>query len=104
MKPLGGHYNASFLKCASVPGYVLYLEIPKSKDIIKASDGYPYVRKGAQKLRVDTPEALRRLELDKGIISFEDEVVNAPIESITNSLAVINFMLGVIPTGDPQAG
>jgi ATP-dependent DNA helicase RecG len=103
MKPLGGHYQAVFLKCASVPGYVLHLEIPKSKDIIKASDGYPYVRKGAQKLRVDTPEGLRRLQLDKGIISFEDEVVNAQIESVTNSIAVINFMLGVIPTGDPQA-
>jgi ATP-dependent DNA helicase RecG len=103
MKPLGGHYQAIFLKCASVPGYILHLEVPKSKDIIKASDGYPYIRKGAQKLRVDTPEALRRLQLDKGIISFEDEVVNTPTESVTNSIAVINFMLGVIPTGDPQA-
>ena len=33
------------------------------------------VRKGAQNLRVDSPEKKRRLELDKGIVSFEDEVV-----------------------------
>jgi len=103
MKPLGGHYHAVFLKCSTVPGYVLHIETPKSKDIINASDGYPYTRKGAQKLRVDTPEALHRLRLDKGIISFEDDVVNAPLETVTNSVAVIDFMLGVIPTGDPEA-
>ena len=102
MKPLGGHYNASFLKCASVSGYVLHIEIPKSKDIIKATNGQPYVRKGAQKLPVNTPDAVRRLELDKGIISFEDETVNASIESVANSLAIIKFMLDLIPTGDPQ--
>src|ERR1700730_14435388 len=55
MKPLGGHYHAAFLRCVGQPGVVLHLEIPKSKDILKASDGYPYTRKGAQKLRVDTP-------------------------------------------------
>lgn len=103
MKPLGGHFHATFLESALTPGYVMHLEVPKSRDIIKASDGYPYIRKNAQKLRVDSPEALRRLQLDKGIISFEDDVVNATIESVTNSIAVINFMLGVIPTGDPQA-
>ena len=103
MKPLGGHYHGVFLKCSTVPGYVLHIEAPKSKDIIKASDGYPYIRKGAQKLRVDTPEGLHRLRLDKGIISFEDDVVNAPLDSVTNSVTVINFMLGVIPTGDPEA-
>jgi ATP-dependent DNA helicase RecG len=103
MKPLGGHYHAVFLKCSTVPGYVLHIETPKSKDIIKATDGHAYIRKGAQKLRVDTPEALRRLQLDKGIISFEDDVVNAPLDSVSNSVTIINFMLGVIPTGDPEA-
>lgn len=103
MKPLGGHYNASFLKCLSVQGLNLHIEIPKSKDIIKASNGNPYVRKGAQKLPVISLEAMRRLELDKGIISFEDDRVNASIESVTNSVAVIDFMLGVIPSADPEA-
>ena len=84
-------------------GHLLHVEIPKSKDILKASNGHPYIRKGAQKLRVDTPEGLHRLQLDKGIISFEDDVVNTALQSVTNSVAVINFMLGVIPTGDPEA-
>ncbi len=103
MKPLGGHYQAVFLESAVESGYVLHLEIPKSKDIIKASDGCTYTRKGAQKLRVDTPEAIHRLQLDKGIISFEDDVVNVAAESVTNSITVINFIRDVIPTGDPQA-
>lgn len=103
MKPLGGHYEAAFMSCPGFTGHLLHIEIPKSKDILKASDKYPYTRKGAQKLRVDTPEAVHRLRLDKGIISFEDDVVNAPLESVTNSVTVINFMLGIIPTGDPEA-
>src|SRR5271165_4173774 len=103
MKPLAGHYAATFMSCPGFSGYLLHIEIPKSKDILTASDGHPYMRKGAQKLRVDTPEALHRLRLDKGIISFEDDVVNGALESVTNSVTVISFMLGVIPTGDPEA-
>ena len=70
MRPLAGHYAATFMSCPGFSGYVLHVEIPKWRDILKASDGHPYVRKGAQKLRVDTPDALHRLRLDKGIISF----------------------------------
>ena len=103
MRPLAGHYAATFMRCPGFSGHLLHVEIPKSKDILKASNGHPYIRKGAQKLRVDTPEGLHRLQLDKGIISFEDDVVNTALQSVTNSVAVINFMLGVIPTGDPEA-
>ena len=103
MRPLAGHYAATFMSCPGFSGYVLHVEIPKSRDILKASDGHPYVRKGAQKLRVDTPDALHRLRLDKGIISFEDDVVKIALPGVTNSVAIINFMLSVIPTGDPEA-
>lgn len=103
MKPLGGHFTATFLSCEGLPGLVLQLEVPKSKDILYASDGNPYIRKGAQKLRVDTTDALHRLRLDKGIISFEDEVVNTPISDVANSVAILNFMLSVIPTSEPEA-
>lgn len=103
MKPLGGHYEANLLSCPGFSGYVLHIEIPKSKDVLRASDSYPYTRKGAQKLRVDSPEAVHRLRLDKGIVSFEDDVVNAALENVTNSVTVIKFMLGIIPTRDPEA-
>jgi len=102
MEPLGGHYVATFMNCPGFSGDLLHVEIPKSKDILKASDGHAYTRKGAQKLRVETPDALHRLRLDKGIVSFEDDVVNVALDSVTNSVAIINFMLGVIPTGDPE--
>ncbi|MCG5240953.1 ATP-binding protein [Azospirillum doebereinerae] len=103
MKPLGGHYIAEFLRCEGMPGSVLRLEVLKTKDIIKASDGHVYIRKGAQKYRVETSEGLERLKLDKGIISFEDESVNTALENVTNSNTIIGFMLGVIPTGEPES-
>src|SRR5512147_508925 len=34
MRPLGGHYRASFLECDGLAGLVLKLEIPKSRDVI----------------------------------------------------------------------
>ena len=37
---------------------------------------YPNIRRGAQNLPVDTPDALRRLEYNKGISSFEAELTN----------------------------
>jgi ATP-dependent DNA helicase RecG len=73
MSPLGTHYRASFLATDNCSGYVLQLIIFKTKDILYASDGIAYVRRGAQKQAVKGEEALHRLRLDKGIVSFEDE-------------------------------
>jgi ATP-dependent DNA helicase RecG len=53
--------------------------------IHRADDGLPYVRRGAQNLPVNTPEALKRLELIKGIVSFETEPVAGSKEVITES-------------------
>jgi ATP-dependent DNA helicase RecG len=44
------------------PGLVLKASIQKTPDIRKASDGRIYVRRGAQNLPYDDPEAIRRLE------------------------------------------
>ena len=33
----------------------------------------------------------------------KDDVVNIALPGVTNSVAIINFMLSVIPTGDPEA-
>jgi ATP-dependent DNA helicase RecG len=71
--PLGSHYRAEFLTTKEEEGALLHLTIFKSKDILKASNGGVYVRRGAQKQSVRTDEALHRLQLDKGIVSFEDE-------------------------------
>jgi ATP-dependent DNA helicase RecG len=83
-------------------GLVLKASIKKTPDIRRATDGRPYVRRGAQNLPVDDPEALKRLEFTKGIRSFETQPVDAPIASVTNSEAIIEFMLAVVPTAEPE--
>jgi ATP-dependent DNA helicase RecG len=102
MSPLGSHYHAEFLTCKEEKGALLHLTIFKTKEIMKASNGVAYVRRGAQKQSVRTDEALHRLQLDKGIVSFEDETLNIDPASVTNSETVINFMLQVVPTGEPD--
>lgn len=78
MTPLGFNYGATWMNCVSESGYVLQLVIPKTKDILLATDGHPYIRRNAQNLRVTGAEGLQRLRLDKGITSFEDDVVTGP--------------------------
>ena len=73
MAALGNHYRATFLNSPGQPGHVLHLTVLKTRDILKASDGHPYVRRNAQNLRVATDDGLLRLRLDKGIATFEDE-------------------------------
>lgn len=102
MSPLGNHYQAEFLTCKEESGALLHLTIFKSKEILKASSGVAYVRRGAQKQSVRTEDALRRLELDKGIVSFEDDTLNVDPATITNSKTVIGFMLQVVPSGEPE--
>jgi ATP-dependent DNA helicase RecG len=102
MSPLGTHYHASFLRSPNRVGHVLHLVIFKTKDILHASDGMPYVRRGAQKQAVKGDEALRRLRLDKGILSFEDETLTLDPVVITNSATIIDFMLNVVPTAEPD--
>lgn len=99
---LGNHFAAEFLVCGGLPGLVLHLTIPKTKDIIKASDGYPYIRRNAQNFRVDSDDRLHRLRLDKGVVTFEDETLAIPGKVITNSETMIKFMLDVVPSGEPE--
>jgi ATP-dependent DNA helicase RecG len=103
LAPLANHYVPTFLTCEGEDGYVLQLQIFKAKDIIPSSNGAVYVRKGAQKFQVQGDEALARLKLDKGISSFEDETIDVDLADIENSNAVIEFLLNVIPTAEPEA-
>jgi ATP-dependent DNA helicase RecG len=47
-------------------------------------------------------DALERLKLDKGVKSFEDEIVDVGDIEITNSETVIEFLLGTVPTAEPN--
>lgn len=99
--PLGADFHYSFLKSPNSIGIVLQITISKTREIITASDGKPYVRRGAQSLPIDTEDKLKRLQLDKGISSFEDTTVNIPLEFITDSNSVYNFMIDIVPTSEP---
>lgn len=100
--PLGQDYEYQFLEAERYPGFVLRVEVRKTKDIKTASDGRVYVRRGAQNLPVLDEEGLGRLRRNKGITSFETEPVNADVRSITNSEQVIRFMLEVVPAAEPE--
>lgn len=100
--PLGNECNYGFLQTSTAPGFVLKVEIRKSKDVKQASDRKAYIRRGAQNLPVDTEEALLRLRRNKGLTSFETEPVPVDRSLITNSDPIIKFMLVVVPTAEPE--
>jgi ATP-dependent DNA helicase RecG len=74
--PLGENYSYSFLNCSGMSGYVLKVEVRKTRDIKEASDGGVYVRRRAQNLPVGVDD-LARLRRNKGIVSFENEPISA---------------------------
>lgn len=100
--PLADFITTAFLACDGEPGVVLKIEILRNGSITKATDGIPYLRKGAQKLPVDTQEGLDRLKLDKGISSYEDYKVQAELATIENSEVTLSFLLRVVPTAEPE--
>ena len=97
----GNHVKFEFLSNKNLPGLVLHITIKKVKEIVKSSSGEVFVRINAGKQKIDTPEKLKRLELDKGIVTFENEWVEIPLPRIENSLSILNFLINVIPTGEP---
>lgn len=99
--PLGQGINVEFIRCQGQSGLVLHIYVLKSREIIKTSQEDVYVRRGAQNLPVQTPEALNRLQLNKGLTSFESLTVSAGHEIISNSTVTITFMLEVVPYQEP---
>jgi ATP-dependent DNA helicase RecG len=101
--PLDQWVDYEFLESESHGhGLVLKASIRKTPDVRKASDGIAYVRRGAQNLPANTLEALRRLEYAKGVRSFETQPLDVPVAMVANSEAIIEFMLAVVPTAEPE--
>lgn len=102
--PLGQNFSYEFLS-SSRDGYVLHVEVLKTWDIKYASNKKAYIRRGAQNLPVNTEEELERLKRNKGIASFEKEIVRvADVEQATESEVFLDFLNDVIPTAnDPEA-
>lgn len=100
--PLGSDFQYDFLQNEDSGGLVLKIQISKTRDLKTASDNKVYIRRGAQSLPVTDEERLQSLRRDKGILSFETELINCPHEVITNSEHIIEFLLEVVPTGEPE--
>ena len=102
--PLDQFVLLEFLRDSSgdVEGLVLKASIQKTPDVRYATDGKAYARRGAQNLAQEG-DALRRLEYTKGIRSFETHPVDIPLALVTNSETIIDFMLEVVPTGEPES-
>lgn len=102
---LTNNYEVVFLKHPVLATYVLQVTIFKTQAIVYCTDGkVPYVRKGAQNLPCDTPEKIRRLELDKGISSFENEVVaESDLSDVDDSIVWEKFKKYIVPDTNTEA-
>lgn len=100
--PLGHGFFYSFVKCSSRAGFVLKIEILKSNNLVTASNNTAYLRRNAQNIPQDDAPSLERLRRNKGISSFETEVLNVPAEFIVESDITIKFRNAVLPNGDVE--
>jgi ATP-dependent DNA helicase RecG len=99
--PLGHGFNYAFLESKRAKGKLLHIDILKSQDIVYSNDKIAYLRRGAMSLPQTTPEEIERLKLNKGLTTFETNIVNTDTQYISNSENIIKFMLDVIPTSEP---
>nr|WP_024834912.1 ATP-binding protein [Clostridium sp. 12(A)] len=99
------NYVISFLKHPVLGTYVMQITIFKTQSLVYCTDGRtPYIRKGAQNLPCDTTEKIRRLELDKGISSFENELVADSETSDAIESNVFNkFCINIVPNIDGES-
>lgn len=101
--PLGQDVAYTFLQSDVGPGLVLHIAVHKSQHVAKCADGAIYVRKGAQSLPVSTPDQVRRLEMNKGISSFESMTVDCPTDVLLESKVLADFMNHVVPHSEPAS-
>lgn len=100
--PFKQYVSLSFLTTLGQKGYVLHIQIHKTKEIVKATDGIPYVRRSAQNFPVKTHEELKRLEYDKGISTYEQQTINLPFNFISESNVIKYFIENVVPSTQPE--
>jgi ATP-dependent DNA helicase RecG len=99
--PLGAEYSYEFLSCPGSKGLVLHIAVQRTPQIARAHNKKVYVRLGAQNIEVKGTEPLRRLELDKGIVSYESQPVNADLNVLTKSEKLAEFIKNVVPMQTP---
>ncbi len=101
--PLGNDFQYDFIRHPTEVSVALKIQVSKTRDIKKASDGKVYVRRGAQNLVVETSESLEILRRDKGLSSFESETVKCSVEVVSESPPFCDFLKTVVPSAAPIA-
>lgn len=98
------NYEITFMKHPTLNTYVMQITIFKTQSIIMSSDkSTPYVRRNAQNLPCDTSGKIRQIELDKGIASFENEIVTeSGIADITQSQVFDIFCKNIVPNANKE--
>lgn len=92
------NYEIAFLQHPDLKTYIMQITIFKTQTIVYSTEKIPYVRHGAQNLPCNTPEKIKRLELDKGIASFENEVVaESEMYDVLNSEVYNMFKNQIVP-------
>lgn len=100
LEGLNSNYYVAFI-ALSDGKYCMQVTIFKTTTIVRATDGVIWVRKSAQNLKYDDPEKIRRLETDKGIFVYENEIVNdSELADAMNSKIYNIFSKNVIPNID----
>lgn len=100
--PFGHGFDYEFLFCKGWSGFVLRVEVAKSPDIMRASNGKVYLRRSAQNLPQEDSSSLERLKRNKGMVSFETEKVNVSTEIICESDVIATFTTYAVPGVVPE--
>ncbi|MBZ0148096.1 MAG: putative DNA binding domain-containing protein [Pseudorhodoplanes sp.] len=98
--PLADPISVNFYSAQGEPGLVLILEMAKTAQIVKASDGKIYLRRGAANQPVTTPEQIKQLELAKGVSSHEDATVQDLTTTVEDSEVFTDFMKTIVPNAE----
>lgn len=84
-------------------GLCLHFIVQKTPFVVKSSDGLVYKRQNAADREIKTHDDRMRLDLEKGVRSFEDTAVEAVPDEIKNSKATQLFLSTVIPASNDMA-
>ncbi len=96
-----GILRYTFLSAKNKNGFLLLIEVEKSLKLTKTPDDQIYLRAGAQSIKQETPEKIRRIEIDKGLFKYENTKTQSSERDIENTIVIIDFVLNVTPTSEP---
>lgn len=81
-------------------GFCVTFTIHKTPFVVRTSAGRTYRRQNAQDRELTTPNDLLRLELEKGVHSYEDSKVEATASELSDSETMKYFLENVTPHSD----